>query len=171
MNYDCDFNLAVASPQEARGYRRERWEKECTGQGCDDPEGDEHSIDPDPLGLPKGGNLEVGQGATDGGGTYVRSNINVEGSFLKVNYWANTARYHSPEDTLIMEYELKRWGITAFQWMADNYKILYTDPGSNANYEYEERFWFPEGRPSGDFLALGSEKRWQKITDFDYHTP
>lgn len=178
VNEACYFNLAVASPQEARGYRIERWENLCGAGGCQYQEDTNNTQPPSWEQYPHPEPPQQGQpyGEPDGGQTYQPTYIYVQGAFLRIARWAKDEsgnyleRYHSSPDGVAKDYEKKRFNLTYADWLADDYKIKNTHPGYNADYQYEERFWSASGRPSGDFLALGSEKRWQKITDFGHHT-
>ena len=122
---DNYFNVAVASPEEPQGYRRERWDK-----------------NPDT-------------------GAWIK--INVEGAFIKLeDRWASEYRSHKDCEA----YETNRFGLSSYTYKANDYKMRHTASNTYANYEYEERFWDPAGRPSGDFFA-GSESSWQEVAEFD----
>ncbi len=88
--------------------------------------------------------------------------MTIEGAFIRLkDRWAENYRSHKSCEA----YEINRFNLTSYTWRGDDFKVY---GGGRKNYEYEERFWSPGGRPSGDF-ASGSQASWQMVSDFDYH--
>jgi hypothetical protein len=93
------------------------------------------------------------------------TSLNIEGSFIKLK----DKFAPDPGKPAILPYR-PHYDYAKFE--KERFKLVNSSAGSRAYsssvfYEYEERFWESDSRPSADFFA-GSQQRWEEVTDF-YH--
>jgi hypothetical protein len=93
------------------------------------------------------------------------TSLNVEGSFIKLK----DKFAPDPGKPTVMPYRL-HYDYGKFE--KERFKLVNASAGTRAYsssvaYEYEERFWESDSRPSADFFT-GSQQRWEEVSDF-YH--